>query len=404
MRQETGGAPVQANQPSAPTTKTQISSPLLLSPRKQTDGEVGGEIEEFASNLKSQVEIFVNRMKSNSSRGRSITNDSSVQTLFMNISTMHCQLLNYIQQTDDRRVHFEGLQDKLAQVRDARAALDALREEHQEKLRRQAEELERQRQIQMAQKLDMMRKKKQEYLQYQRQLAIQRIQEQEREMQMRQEQQKQHYLMGSMASGYPYMQNTMPPPSQTGPQSVNYAPAVETAPGQYSSLQYPPGGQYPAPGVQYPEYQHPYMNQGPRGMPGPPLTAGGPTPPQQQQPQMMMGPGVMSPPGPQNLPPAGAMHPQGPQSMPVGGMHGAVMPMHPPPPSNLQMSPPGQQPQIPSMPMGQQPPGMPQSPIMHPPQMQQHFPPQANMMHQQPMPEQHTPPSQPQTAELISFD
>jgi heme exporter protein D len=34
-------------------------------------------------------------------------------------------------------------------------------------------------------------------LQYQRQVALQRIQEQEREMQMRQEQQKQQYLMGS---------------------------------------------------------------------------------------------------------------------------------------------------------------------------------------------------------------
>lgn len=47
----------------------------------------------------------------------------------------------------------------------------------------------------MAQKLAIMRKKKQDYLQYQRQLALQKIQEQEREMQMRQEQQKQQYLM-----------------------------------------------------------------------------------------------------------------------------------------------------------------------------------------------------------------
>jgi hypothetical protein len=62
-------------------------------------------------------------------------------------------------------VYYEGLQDKLAQVKDARAALDALREEHREKLRRQAEEAERIRQMQMAHKLEIMRKKKQEYLQ-----------------------------------------------------------------------------------------------------------------------------------------------------------------------------------------------------------------------------------------------
>lgn len=58
-------------------------------------------------------------------------------------------------------VYYEGLQDKLAQVRDARAALNALRDEHREKMRRAAEEAERQRQIQLAQKLEIMRQKKQ---------------------------------------------------------------------------------------------------------------------------------------------------------------------------------------------------------------------------------------------------
>jgi growth factor-regulated tyrosine kinase substrate len=55
---------------------------------------------------------------------------------------------------------YESLQDKLAQLRDAREALDALREDHREKKRIEMEELERQRQIQMAQKLDIMRQKK----------------------------------------------------------------------------------------------------------------------------------------------------------------------------------------------------------------------------------------------------
>lgn len=55
---------------------------------------------------------------------------------------------------------YEALQDKLAQLKDAREALDALREDHLEKRRREREELERQRQIQMAQKLEIMRQKK----------------------------------------------------------------------------------------------------------------------------------------------------------------------------------------------------------------------------------------------------
>ena len=45
----------------------------------------------------------------------------------------------------------------------------------------------------MREKLDLMRQKKQEYLQYQRQIALQRMQEQEREMQLRHEQAKQQY-------------------------------------------------------------------------------------------------------------------------------------------------------------------------------------------------------------------
>ncbi|XP_045541637.1 hepatocyte growth factor-regulated tyrosine kinase substrate-like [Papilio machaon] len=165
--------------------------------KAQEDDAEDKEIDEFIESLKSQVEIFVNIMKSNSSRGRSIANDTSVQTLFMNITAMHSRLLRYIQQQDDKRVYLESLQDKVTQVRDSRAALDTLRAEHTARLAAAAEAAERQRQLQMASKLQAMRKKKHEYLQYQRQLALQRVQEQERQMQMRQEQQKHQYMMSA---------------------------------------------------------------------------------------------------------------------------------------------------------------------------------------------------------------
>ena len=148
----------------------------------EADRAAEEELNEFTETLKTQLEIFVNRMKSNSSRGRPIANDTSVQTLFMNIMTMHGKLVRYIQDQEDQRVKYEGLQDKLTQIKDARAALDALREEELERKRREQEELERQRQIQLAAKLEVMRKKKAEYLEYQRQLALQRMAEQEREV------------------------------------------------------------------------------------------------------------------------------------------------------------------------------------------------------------------------------
>jgi len=140
------------------------------------------ELDDFTMSLRTQLEIFVNRMKSNSSRGRPIATDSSVQTLFMNVMTMHGKLVRYIQEQEEERVMYEGLQDKLSQVKDARAALDALREEEAERKRAELEEAERQRQIQLAAKLEVMRKKKAEYLEYQRQVALQRMADQEREV------------------------------------------------------------------------------------------------------------------------------------------------------------------------------------------------------------------------------
>lgn len=161
-----------------------------LQPQYQ-NGESEENHEQFLKALQNAVTTFLNRMKSNHMRGRSITNDSAVLSLFQSINNMHPQLLDILNQLDEKRcecqlfvsvrvgthafrypcvsnlssmtlaVYYEGLQDKLAQVRDARAALNALRDEHREKLRRAAEESERQRQIQLAQKLEIMRQKKQ---------------------------------------------------------------------------------------------------------------------------------------------------------------------------------------------------------------------------------------------------
>ncbi|CAG9860048.1 unnamed protein product [Phyllotreta striolata] len=214
----------QNDRPTSPSAPATAPSQNIEPKYKNKENGLGdNDLEDFMKTLKGHVEIFINRMKSNSSRGRSIANDTSVQTLFMNITAMHSRLLHYIQEHDDSRIHYECLQDKMTQVKDARAALDALRDEHNEKLRREAEEQERLRQMQMAHKLEVMRKKKQEYLQYQRQLALQRIQEQEREMQMRQEQQKQQYMMpqygfiNSPVHGQPFPPNVAPPMGNYNP-------------------------------------------------------------------------------------------------------------------------------------------------------------------------------------------
>lgn len=212
-------------------------------------------------------------------------------------------------------VYYEGLQDKLAQIRDARGALNALREEHREKLRRAAEEAERQRQIQLAQKLEIMRQKKQvrqggcsgapgtrlwlravscscsskpgctvlgemgwqvpmagwlgamvagqtegllpmpdgcggaalqEYLEMQRQLAIQRLQEQEKERQMRLEQQKQTIQMRAQMPAFslPYaqVQPSRPEAPSWHPSACPLGPPLKPLPFFVQLQAMPPAG------------------------------------------------------------------------------------------------------------------------------------------------------------------
>jgi len=88
---EEHGSRVDVTSPSAPNISSPMPQKVILV--KQENGEIDTQMEEFVSGLRSQVEIFVNRMKSNSSRGRSIANDSSVQTLFMNITAMHSRYI-----------------------------------------------------------------------------------------------------------------------------------------------------------------------------------------------------------------------------------------------------------------------------------------------------------------------
>ncbi|XP_076210008.1 hepatocyte growth factor-regulated tyrosine kinase substrate isoform X1 [Aptenodytes patagonicus] len=251
--------------PSAPLSLTEPAAqpgeghpaPLGVVEQYQ-NGESEENHEQFLKALQNAVTTFVNRMKSNHMRGRSITNDSAVLSLFQSINNMHPQLLELLNQLDERRLYYEGLQDKLAQIRDARGALNALREEHREKLRRAAEEAERQRQIQLAQKLEIMRQKKQEYLEMQRQLAIQRLQEQEKERQMRLEQQKQTIQMRAQMPAFslPYAQlQAMPAAS-----GVIYQPSGPTSfPGTFS----------PAGSVEGSPMHSVYMNQAAQGGTGP---------------------------------------------------------------------------------------------------------------------------------------
>ncbi|XP_038942637.2 hepatocyte growth factor-regulated tyrosine kinase substrate isoform X1 [Rattus norvegicus] len=402
------------------------------------NGESEESHEQFLKALQNAVSTFVNRMKSNHMRGRSITNDSAVLSLFQSINSTHPQLLELLNRLDERRLYYEGLQDKLAQIRDARGALSALREEHREKLRRAAEEAERQRQIQLAQKLEIMRQKKQEYLEVQRQLAIQRLQEQEKERQMRLEQQKQTVQMRAQMPAFPlpYAQLQAMPTAggvlyqPSGPTSFpgTFSPAgsVEGSPmhGVYMSQPAPATGPYPSmPGTTAdPSMVSAYMY--PAGAPGaqaaPQAQAGPTTNPAYSSYQPTPTPGYqnVASQAPQSLPAIS----QPPQTSNIGYMGSQPMSMGYQPynmqpggsvsvwsqitqcwapsyfPQNLMTTLPGQDASLPAQQpyiTGQQPMYQQMAPSTGPPQQQ---PPVA-----QPPPTQ-GPPAQGNETQLISFD
>ncbi|XP_028967603.1 hepatocyte growth factor-regulated tyrosine kinase substrate [Galendromus occidentalis] len=240
--------------------------------------------DQFEQLLEKSLDNFVNRLRSNEMRGRPIANDTYLQSLFMQISSLHARLLQAVQETDDQRAYYEGLQDKMQQIRDARAALDALREEHREEERKRQEEAERTRQLQMAHKLEIMRQRKHEYLQYQHQMAMMKMQEQEMQ-----------YRTGGVPAMLPPMgmlpqqlpgQPPMYNPQAQYPPGVTMLPPGALPPGAMPQGALPPGaipaGAIP-PGA---------MPQGPI-MQGLPPGQAYPPPPQQQQQQQQP---PMSPP------------------------------------------------------------------------------------------------------------
>ncbi|XP_014886525.1 hepatocyte growth factor-regulated tyrosine kinase substrate isoform X3 [Poecilia latipinna] len=407
-------APVSLAEPLPPISQPVEShvpvQPVSIVEQPYQNGESEENHEQFLKALQNAVTTFLNRMKSNHMRGRSITNDSAVLSLFQSINNMHPQLLDILNQLDEKRLYYEGLQDKLAQVRDARAALNALRDEHREKLRRAAEEAERQRQIQLAQKLEIMRQKKQEYLEMQRQLAIQRLQEQEKERQMRLEQQKHTIQMRAQMPAFslPYAQMQSLPPNVVG--GVVYQPG---GPPSY------PGTFSPAGSVEGSPMHNMYMNQPGQAAPGqyqamPPA----PTDPNMVNAYMYQPAGTNGQPPPGQAPPTTSPPYSNYQPTPtqayqnVASQAQSIPPMSQAAPTNgmayMSYQPYNMQNMISALP-GQDPNMAPQQPYMpgQQPMYQQVAPPGGPpQQQQQPQAQQQVPQAVPGSAEaqLISFD
>lgn len=57
----------------------------------------------FIEEVKKLMDLFLTRMRSDQQRGRTITNDTAVQSLFIQLQHMHPKLLAYIKFQEDAR-------------------------------------------------------------------------------------------------------------------------------------------------------------------------------------------------------------------------------------------------------------------------------------------------------------
>ncbi|XP_001636927.3 hepatocyte growth factor-regulated tyrosine kinase substrate isoform X2 [Nematostella vectensis] len=261
-----------------------IEQPQAIQEPEVNDQETNGDLETdqssetLVNNFRSSVEMLMERMQDISGKGKHVAMDATVQSLFQTVSAMHPQLLRLVEQQEQETGKYEGIQERLGLVKEARATLEGAREAHREKLRQQELEQDMLRRMQIEQKLELMRQQKAEYLAYQ-----QRIQA-ERQIALEQQQQQLRYQMVP-----PYgAQYPAPPPDGSPYSSMVYAPPAGMQPPQSGSgappAMPPPVG---APGGQ-PSYSHP-MPQGyaPQGyqpeyggqsmQPPPPKTEGVPS-------------------------------------------------------------------------------------------------------------------------------
>ncbi|KRY53831.1 Hepatocyte growth factor-regulated tyrosine kinase substrate, partial [Trichinella britovi] len=201
--------------PSAPFEPTSVIKQPLESVESENNNNNNNGVEmdalqDFVNSLNESISVFVNRIKSNQTRGRSVTADDTIQNNFIALTSMHSRLLKNMQERIDRREYYENLQDKVNQIREAREALESLREEYRDKKKVELAEMQRQQQLVMLAKLQSMRLKKYEMLGLQRMEALRQIEEKQRELFMRNK---------------TAMQQPPPPPSQQ-PQQQQQQPVI----------------------------------------------------------------------------------------------------------------------------------------------------------------------------------
>lgn len=85
------------------TNGVAMTTHVAVEQEDEEEIRVDNEIDTFIEQVKGMLEVFLNRMKSDSMRGRSITNDTAVQSLFLQLQSLQPKLLSYLKYKEDAR-------------------------------------------------------------------------------------------------------------------------------------------------------------------------------------------------------------------------------------------------------------------------------------------------------------
>jgi len=305
-------APVGNAPPSRADTMPRMESLASMPPSNQTPYMNGtavngaGESDETCNLIQHKLDMFLNRMRSNMTRGRNISQDSAVQSAFQELSNLQPVLAKLIATNEMKRNHFESQQDQLSLLKDTRETLDSMRDDHQEKLRQEKAERERQMMMQRQQKMEALRGLKQQFLLHRmQQLESERHNQQASmaELAMAQQHYPYHQAPSMVAGGPPMQQpygsmtlqqahqgspygslNTAYQPNQVTPNIMGYQGQQPMPGGAYNMHQM--SGALPAAGLQHPgQAANPPPAAAVPGQPGAYMMPGSQGYPQFQSPQ-----------------------------------------------------------------------------------------------------------------------
>lgn len=187
------------------------------------------------SSIKNTLDLFVRRMQEVNATGRSIATDMSVQTMFQSLTAMHPQLLAEIETLSREKEKQKGVLQSLDEVKEARVSLDAMRRQHQEKMKQQQEELMMLARMQVEQKRALLQQLKAEDMAYQ-DLLRQRRQEEMTFQHTMLQQQLQQQREGELQQRKAYEQQLLE--QQFGGLSVQQHPSFSTPPASLQQQAY----------------------------------------------------------------------------------------------------------------------------------------------------------------------